>query len=77
MPPRNHPGANVPPSSRKQQRFIFMEAKKGVPWAAKYVGDAPTMRVQLKGQKQPSPKPQYDTEKRQIVKQALRRRRGR
>ena len=66
-------GNSVPPVSTKQQRLIFALAHKGTPWAAKYIADAPTMRVQRKGQPMPSPEPQYDTEKRQLVKRALRR----
>lgn len=65
----------MPPTSRKQQRFIFAEAHKGVPWAAKFIADAPTMRVQGKGQPMPKPEHQYDAEKAQIVKEALKKRR--
>jgi hypothetical protein len=66
----------MPPSSRKQQKLIFALAHKGTPWAAKYVADAPTMRVQQKGKPMPKPEPQYAAEKRRIVKEALRKRRG-
>lgn len=48
-----------------------MEAHRGVPWAAKFISDAPTMQVVKKGEREPAPKPQYDAEKRQIVKEAL------
>lgn len=66
----------MPPTSSRQQRYIFELAHRGVPWAVKFIKDAPTMQVVGKGQKMPAPKPQYDAEKAQIVKEALRKRRG-
>ena len=64
----------MPPTSRRQQRLIFALAHKGIPWAAKFIADAPTMRVQQKGHPVPKAEHQYDAEKRQLVKEALRRR---
>lgn len=64
----------MPPVSEKQQRYIFMQAHKGVPWAAKFIKDAPTMQVVKKGRKLPKVKHKYDAEKRALVKEALRNR---
>lgn len=50
-------------------------AHQGKPWAAKFIADSPTMRVQQKGHPMPKPEHQYDAEKAQIVKEALRKRR--
>lgn len=40
-------GDVVPPVSRKQQRFMFAQANKGVAWAKKWVAEGQT-KVQKK-----------------------------
>jgi hypothetical protein len=37
----------VPPTSRRQQRFVFAQAHKGVAWAQKWVAEG-KMKVQKK-----------------------------
>lgn len=64
----------MPPTSAAQQRLIFALARQGTPWAVKYLKDAPTMQVVPSGDAIPSPERQYDAEKAQIVKKALKRR---
>jgi len=34
----------MPPTSPKQARYIFAQARRGTPWAKKYIGEASTMK---------------------------------
>ena len=38
----------MPPVSDKQRRFIFAKANQGIPWAKRYIAEAPTMKTAMR-----------------------------